>query len=441
MTSQSNQSSQSSQYAIRADGLGKQFKLGSLKRGYFTLREAIMNVVNAPLKPFMGNRKRKGDVSVPEEWFWALRNVSFEVKQGEVLGVIGKNGAGKSTLLKILSRITEPTEGRAVIHGRVGSLLEVGTGFHAELTGRENVFLNGAILGMKQAEIRKKFDEIVAFAEVERFIDTPVKHFSSGMYLRLAFAVAAHLEPEILIVDEVLAVGDLAFQRKCMGKMSEVAGQGRTVLFVSHNMAAMLRLCKTGLLLKKGEPAAQGDIQSVVQTYLQEGVELAGENRFDPARLTHPRAQEVLFTAVRARDCRGAISAQVNLSEGITLEMDYVVKTPIRSVQVSFSLYNSEGTCVLTSTDLDADLARYDRMAEAGHFTAGCRIPPEYLRPGRYYVELYAGIPNIRRLDSMPRCLDFDVIDDGSIEGVLGQPRSGVIAPRLAWETREGVTG
>jgi lipopolysaccharide transport system ATP-binding protein len=422
-----------SQYAIQVTGLGKEYKLGSVKQRYVTLRDTIMNVVTAPIKPFMP--RRQGETRVPEEKFWALRNVSFEVKPGEVLGIIGKNGAGKSTLLKILSRITEPTEGRAVIHGRIGSLLEVGTGFHAELTGRENVFLNGAILGMKQAEIRQKFDEIVAFAEVERFIDTPVKYFSSGMYLRLAFAVAAHLEPEILIVDEVLAVGDLAFQRKCMGKMSEVAGQGRTVLFVSHNMAAMLRLCQTGILLRKGQVVASGEMQRVVQSYLQEGVELAGENRFDPARLTHPRAQEVQFTAVRARDCRGQITAQVNLTEGISIEVDYVVKTALRSVQIGFSLYNGDGTCVLTSTDLDADLSHYDRVVQPGRYTAACRIPPEYLRPGRYYIELSAMIPNVRRLDSMPRCLDFDVIDDGSVDGLLGQQRIGVVAPRLAWET------
>ena len=255
-----------SDIAIKVEGLGKQFRIGSPER-YRTLRDTLTDTLTAPFRFLTNDRSR----IAPVETFWALKDISFEVKVGEVVGIIGRNGSGKSTLLKILSRITEPTEGHAEIHGRVGSLLEVGTGFHPELTGRENIFLNGAILGMKKADIRRKFDEIVAFSEVDKFIDTPVKHYSSGMYVRLAFAVAAHMEPEILIVDEVLAVGDVAFQKKCLGKMSDVAGEGRTVLFVSHNMGAIQKLCSKALWLQTGQLAAHGESGPVIRQYLGGG--------------------------------------------------------------------------------------------------------------------------------------------------------------------------
>jgi lipopolysaccharide transport system ATP-binding protein len=250
-----------SDIAIRVAGLGKQYRLGAARKGYVTLREQIRDW-SSPRNWFKPR-------TTPENLFWALKDLSFEVKRGDIVGIIGRNGAGKSTLLKILSRITEPTSGEADLHGRVGSLLEVGTGFHPELSGRENIFLNGAILGMKQSEISRKFKEIVAFAEVDKFIDTPVKHYSSGMYTRLAFAVAAHLEPEILIVDEVLAVGDAAFQKKCLGKMGEVASQGRTVLFVSHNMGAVQSLCKSAIYLEAGKLCKLGSTFDVIREYLQ----------------------------------------------------------------------------------------------------------------------------------------------------------------------------
>jgi lipopolysaccharide transport system ATP-binding protein len=260
-----------SEIAIRVDGLGKQYRIGR-RRAQETLREKINRFATAPFRgmarAFGQSRPETNGTTGNGESFWALKDVSFEVKQGEVVGIIGRNGAGKSTLLKILSRITEPTTGQIELEGRVASLLEVGTGFHPELTGRENVFLNGAILGMTREEIRRKFDEIVAFAEVERFIDTAVKHYSSGMYMRLAFAVAAHLEPEILVVDEVLAVGDAQFQKKCLGKMSEVAKEGRTVLFVSHNMAAIGALCQTAVILVSGQVAFQGNALAGIENYL-----------------------------------------------------------------------------------------------------------------------------------------------------------------------------
>jgi lipopolysaccharide transport system ATP-binding protein len=255
---------------ISVENLSKQYRIGT-KLSYRTFRETLMNVITSPAKLFKGNGSRENST------IWALKDVSFEVKQGEVLGIIGRNGAGKTTLLKILSRVTEPTEGEIQIRGRMGSLLEVGTGFHPELTGRENIFLNGAILGMRKEEIKRKFDEIVAFSEIEKFLDTPVKRYSSGMYVRLAFAVAAHLEPEILIVDEVLAVGDSVFQKKCIDKMTEVSKKGRTVLFVSHNLAAIKALCTKAILLAGGEMKLGGSVQEVLDTYILGESQLSGK--------------------------------------------------------------------------------------------------------------------------------------------------------------------
>src|SRR6266581_5828920 len=258
-----------SETAIQVENVSKLYHIGK-RTPYKTVRESLMNVLSAPSRLSRRLRKTK-TCRADETELWALRDVSFEVKQGEVVGLIGRNGAGKSTLLKVLSRITEPTAGRITIRGRVGSLLEVGTGFHPELTGRENILLNGAILGMRRAEITRKFDQIVAFAEIDKFIDTPVKHYSSGMYTRLAFAVAAHLEPEILIVDEVLAVGDAQFQKKCLGKMGDVAHEGRTVLFVSHNMTSVLNLCTRCVFMEKGSVSQTGTTEAVVSAYLNQG--------------------------------------------------------------------------------------------------------------------------------------------------------------------------
>jgi len=266
-----------SDIAIRVDGLSKRYRIGERAERYRTLRDAVASTASAPWRWAKSVRKRHRNSGEKDNTVWALKDISFEIPRGAVVGVIGRNGAGKSTLLKILSRITEPTEGMAEIHGRVGTLLEVGTGFHLELTGRENTYLNGAILGMKRAEIDRKFDEIIDFAGTGKFIDTPVKHYSSGMHLRLAFAVAAYLEPEILLVDEVLAVGDVEFQQKCIGKMSDIAAGGRTVLFVSHNLAAVKELCNTGILLSHGELAHHGSIADTLTKYGESLYTASGE--------------------------------------------------------------------------------------------------------------------------------------------------------------------
>ncbi len=286
-----------SDVVIRVENLGKQYRIGGKQERYKTFRESITRTLRAPIQRLTAGRR-----AARSETFWALKDVSFEVKRGEVLGVIGRNGAGKSTLLKILSRITEPTEGAVYLKGRVGSLLEVGTGFHPELTGRENIYLNGAILGMRRAEIARKFDEIVDFAEIEQFIDTPVKRYSSGMYTRLAFSVAAHLEPEILLVDEVLAVGDAAFQKKCLGKMSEVAGEGRTVLFVSHNMGSLQTLTSKAILLSKGRLSREGVSSDVITEYLHSATQNSDFEVSNLPRVAHTYGSECRIQLIRPSD-------------------------------------------------------------------------------------------------------------------------------------------
>ncbi len=316
--------------AIRVDRLSKRYRLGARRRAYRTLRDSVAGALKGSW--LRGRGERAGT-------FWALRDVSFELYAGQVLGLIGANGAGKSTLLKILSRITEPTAGRAVLRGRVGSLLEVGTGFHGELSGRENIYLNGAILGMKRAEIARQFDAIVAFAEVEAFVDTAVKHYSSGMYLRLAFAVAAHLEPEILLVDEVLAVGDAAFQKRCLGKIGEVAQEGRTVIFVSHNLAAVERLCDQALLLDHGRLAFQGPTADVIERYLQAGPGADGMLA-EPSR--RPGRGRVRFTRVRVL-CDGRSSVHLTSGSRVELLFDYQASEPVRGARIRVAWTNLLG--------------------------------------------------------------------------------------------------
>ncbi len=380
-----------SDLAVRVEGLSKEYRLGGPRERYSTLRDRLNKLASAPFRALRGRRER----SEQDGLFWALKDVSFEVKRGEVVGIIGRNGAGKSTLLKILSRITEPTEGEVDISGRVGSLLEVGTGFHPELTGRENVYLNGAILGMRQAEIARKFDEIVAFAEVEKFVDTPVKHYSSGMYMRLAFAVAAHLEPEILIVDEVLAVGDMEFQKKCLGKMGEVARGGRTVLFVSHNMGAVQNLCTQGVLLDSGRVVRAGSVAFIVQGYTAKASE-AGH--FDRPAQTNGRPTLI----------RGRLDLENNTS-GHVLRIEVTIsKGAVKCVALDLRLKDQAGSPVaygslgvLKPREL---IPLRDPLTQVTF-----RMPLDQLALGHYFVTLGLTEPTVELYDIAEQCLSFEV--------------------------------
>ncbi|HOA24554.1 MAG TPA: ABC transporter ATP-binding protein [Aggregatilineales bacterium] len=352
-----------SDVAIEVTGLGKRYRIGGPQERYKRFTETVMHTLSAPVRRL----RRIGQPPPPEEMIWALRDVSFEVGQGEVVGIIGRNGAGKSTLLKIISRITEPTEGRVRLRGRVGSLLEVGTGFHPELTGRENIYLNGAILGMTRAEIERKFDEIVDFAEIEKFIDTPVKRYSSGMYVRLAFAVAAHLEPEILLVDEVLAVGDAAFQKKCLGKMGDVAGEGRTVLFVSHNMGAIQSLTRRTLVIDRGRLVADTDTATAVQQYLS--------TRNQPTEAHAIRSRHEAFRVDALRFNYDLLESGFN--RPLTFEIDVTADRPLHEVSVALSAVNSLGARLLTS---ERTLPRLP----AGKSRLQVTIADHRLPPGNY---------------------------------------------------------
>jgi lipopolysaccharide transport system ATP-binding protein len=372
-----------SDIAIRAKLLGKQYRLGSAAKR--TAYDAIVSALRAPFR-LRGAQQRSGAA----EMIWALRNVTFDLYRGEVLGVIGRNGAGKSTLLKILSRITGPSEGLVDLYGRVTSLLEVGTGFHPELTGRENIFLNGAILGMRRAEIIRNFDEIVAFAEIARFLDTPVKHYSSGMYLRLAFAVAAHLDPEILIVDEVLAVGDVAFQKKCLGKMGEVAKGGRTILFVSHNLPAVLHLCSRALLLDAGNVVADGSVAEVVDRYLNDLTAAAGisiDQRRD--RQGNRRLVFLGFALLAAE--REQLLSQVLTGQAlrILLAYDSTGSAPLKNVHVALGIYGRHDEKLL---HLSTGLVEEDFGSIPARGALVCHIPRLPLQPGRYKVNLWVSV-------------------------------------------------
>ncbi len=335
-----------SEYAIKVVGLGKQYPLGGKVERYRTLRDTITETVTWPV------RMLKGELHQHAQKIWALQDINFELMRGKVLGVIGRNGAGKSTLLKILSRVTEPTAGYAEIQGRVGSLLEVGTGFHPELTGRENIYLNGAVLGMKRREIAAKFDEIVEFSGVSKFIDTAVKHYSSGMYLRLAFSVAAHLEPEILVVDEVLAVGDAEFQRKCLGKMSDVAEAGRTVLFVSHNMSAILRLTEEAIVLDKGQMVYRAQTNKAVDFYMASGLSQSGERIWRDEEIPTESAPFKPL-AMRVRDAAGKVVDTVQSPQAMEIEIEYELAKPIQGLRLGVYLQTMRGEVVFTSFDTD----------------------------------------------------------------------------------------
>lgn len=416
-----------SDIAIRVENLGKQYRIGAQIDRYRTLRDTIVDAVRRPVQML------RGEASAANDSIWALSGVSFDVHKGEVLGVIGRNGAGKSTLLKVLSRVTEPTEGYAEIHGRVGSLLEVGTGFHPELTGRENIALNGAILGMRRAEIERKFDEIVDFSGVEQFIDTPVKRYSSGMYLRLAFAVAAHMEPEILVVDEVLAVGDAEFQRKCLGKMSDVAEQGRTVLFVSHNMSAILRLTKETIVLEKGKMVLRAPSARAVDYYLTTGFAQTGEHYWQPDEIP-AEAEPFCPVALRVRDSQGHVVDTLRSTEPATIEVEYRLNAPVSGLRVGIYLLSTQGDLIFTSFDTD-DQQRYERhaMRQAGHYTSRCQVPADWLNEGRYVLGVNASVFRVRRYFQDEHALAFNVDATGAPGMQWVEQRTGLLRPRLSW--------
>jgi lipopolysaccharide transport system ATP-binding protein len=424
-----------SEIAVRVDKLGKQYRIGMLQSRYRTLRETLELAVTSPVRRVRARRHATG--LEEENTIWALKDISFDVHQGQVLGVIGRNGAGKSTLLKILSRVTEPTLGCAEIHGRVGSLLEVGTGFHPELTGRENIFLNGAILGMKSTEIDRKFDEIVAFSEVEKFIDTPVKRYSSGMYLRLAFAVAAHLEPEILVVDEVLAVGDAEFQRKCLGKMSNVAQEGRTVLFVSHNMSAILRLTQETLVLDKGQLILRAPTQKAVDFYLSSGYSQSGERAWQPDEIphdSHPFRPISMKLLVNTNTGKRVVDT-VRSTDPFTLQIEYALDAPITGLRVGIYLMTMHGELVFTSFDTDnPSLYESFTARKPGHYLSSCAIPADFLNEGRYAVGINASTFRVKRYFQDESALSFNVDGTGAPGMQWTETRLGLTRPRLDWE-------
>jgi lipopolysaccharide transport system ATP-binding protein len=427
-----------SDIVISVENLSKRYLIGhqtARREDYTALRDVIgrqaRNFVRKAADFFHGRQIIQGD---EVEELWALKDISFELTQGEVLGIIGRNGAGKSTLLKILSRITEPTEGRARLRGRVGSLLEVGTGFHPELTGRENIFLNGAIIGMKRKELARKFDEIVAFAEVEKFVDTPVKRYSSGMYVRLAFAVAAHLEPDILVVDEVLAVGDAEFQKKCLGKIDEVSRRdGRAVIFVSHNMSAVNSLCSKALFLDNGKLQEIGEPNSIISKYLsgmkarEEGKKVLVDKR--KGRLQKP----LCFTDVSILDHDQNISTKLQVTQPFSVCLGYAISRKLSGVECVLRVDTYDGTAVFSSTHRFPD---YDDSASPGHqLRSYCvKIPRMFLMPGSYSITVVAHTPMVEVHDLHEQVLGFEIVDTGTAFAIHGNYRKiGIVMVDLAW--------
>ena len=410
---------------IEIEGLGKKYRISTLREPYLSLRDSMTRRAAHMWNVLRGTEQVKS----AEDDFWALKDVSFSVRQGESVGIIGRNGAGKSTLLKILSQITPPTEGRITMYGRVASLLEVGTGFHPELSGRENIFLNGAILGMTRGEIRKKFDEIVAFAEVEQFLDTPVKRYSSGMYVRLAFAVAAHLEPEILVVDEVLAVGDAEFQKKCLGKMSEVAREGRTVLFVSHNMAAVQSLCQRAILLAAGRLQEDGEVNAVVSKYYTASTGGTSESVWELGAA--PSTEHIVLTCVRLYNANGAPGSILQICDPISIDVEFEVLTSELPVGATLILTDSNGAVVFSSLSSmgGIPLSRHER----GKYIYTCTIHADLLNAGRYSIGVILWTTGYKLLIREMDVLSFFMLDAETSRGDFLGSWLGAVRPRLAW--------
>jgi lipopolysaccharide transport system ATP-binding protein len=433
----------SANIAFKVENISKRYRIGTKEKMHDSFGGAIFELIKSPIKNYRKYRSlynfsdsNPDSRSNSHDVIWALNGVSFEVKQGEVVGIIGRNGAGKSTLLKILSKITHPTTGLAKIYGRVSSLLEVGTGFHPELTGRENVYLNGTILGMRKKEIDKKYDEIVEFSGVEKFIDTPVKRYSSGMKVRLAFSVAAHLEPEILVVDEVLAVGDAEFQKKCLHKMEDVGQTGRTVIFVSHNMSAITRLCQRAILLDKGRVVDEGPAHRVVNAYMNPEKKMAAISQWNDLKKA-PGDDVIRLIALSVKTKDGQITDAVDVRDPVAIEMEYVVLESGHKIVPYFFFFDQEGRTIFGTLDQETKWQKNDRPK--GHYRSKVWLPGNLLSPGLTVVNSYAmsiepEIQHFRVADS----LAFEVIDsfDGdSTRGYYNGPIRGAVRPALEWHT------
>jgi len=409
---------------IEVKNLSKVYRISHARKPYHTLREDLIEVAKTPIRFLRGHQSDK-------EEFWALKDISFNVKKGEVLGIIGRNGAGKSTLLKILSRITDPTNGSAVLRGRVASLLEVGTGFHPELTGRENIYLNGALLGMSRQEISRKFDEIVSFSEIEKFLDTPVKFYSSGMHVRLAFAVAAHLEPEILIVDEVLAVGDAAFQKKSLGKMGEVSKSGRTILFVSHNMNAIRQLCTSAIVLEEGRVVFSGSPSQSITYYTQEFQKNIFEREFIKNQ-THNTSAAVLKVSIKTN----RTTKEIRTDQDIVFSIDYDRAAGASTVGFTLVLKDQDENVVFSSIN-NRERDWYGKEKPPGLYRTSCTIPANLLNDGWYSISLIMFGRNFSDVVQVGELLTFEVQDNPALRGDFLGKFGGVIRPDLTWRTEQ----
>ncbi|MFH0855083.1 MAG: ABC transporter ATP-binding protein [Candidatus Omnitrophota bacterium] len=423
--------------AVKVENLGKKYIIRHNKEARYT---ALRDVITDKVRDIFSLNKpkiRSGLAVEQQESFWALKDISFEVNPGERLGIIGRNGAGKSTLLKLLSRITEPTTGRAVIRGRIASLLEVGTGFHPELTGRENIFLNGAVLGMPRAQIKDKFDAMVAFAEVEKFLDTPVKRYSSGMYVRLAFAVAAHLDPDILVVDEVLAVGDAQFQKKCLGKMEEVSTQeGRTVLFVSHNMGAIGQLCQKSILLENGSLASTGETGVVIQRYLEgKSSGILGER--SGISFKEEIGKELQISSIKVTDNKGDTFVELDRMRPFRIAIEYSVRKYTEVASVDFVLETLTGVYICQCSDLDLALGKIIKR-EPGCYLAYVEFPGYMFNAGSYQVRAWILAGQHEVYDSPAKGVIFHLYDSGTFAATssgMGGQRNGILAMPVQWNT------
>lgn len=422
---------------ISVENLSKRYRIGS-QRSYGTLREGVSDFLRAPFRRTSSNGKignnsngKPGD----NRELWALKDVSFEIEEGELVGIIGGNGAGKSTLLKILSRITEPTKGRALVYGSIGSLLEVGTGFHPELNGRENVYLNGSIMGMKHSEIDRKFDEIAAFSEIEEFLETPVKYYSTGMYMRLAFSVAVHMESDILLIDEVLAVGDVGFQSRCVKKMQEVIRRGRTVILVSHNLASIQQLCKRSIWINRGRVEMIGPSEEVISKYLMKKTPPKGEYVFQET--ADVDRTNVLIRAVRIKDNEGKVSATIDARQPFSVEIDYEIFRELSFAWLGFALSTLTGVEILAAADGDVD-HYVTTLRQPGRYTSVCRIPGGLFNAGKYAMSAYAARTvvgaNPEIFVFLEHVLMFEIEHPAGVGSHMPSSRLGFFSPKLHWE-------